>query len=104
MLFYASLPSDVVDYGLTNEISLHRSTVLPLVSCKDGNKRWEEENALSLHLDCGSKVPETLTSFLRKKSRIAAWNSDQLPHIYEPGLDDVVKQVPRKEPFLQHQH
>ncbi|XP_068501863.1 UDP-glucose 6-dehydrogenase 1-like isoform X2 [Phaseolus vulgaris] len=33
------------------------------------------------------------------KSRIAAWNSDQLP-IYEPGLDDVVKQCRGKNLFF----
>ena len=36
---------------------------------------------------------------MRSKQRIDAWNSDCLP-IYEPGLDDVVKQVRGKNLFF----
>ena len=39
---------------------------------------------------CGASVRVTVVDM--NEDRIRAWNSDDLP-IYEPGLDEIVKQV-----------
>lgn len=48
-------------------------------------------------LKCGEAVKVTVVDLNEK--RIAAWNSDELP-IYEPGLDEIVKQCRGKNLFF----
>ena len=92
MALKSGLHVTVVD--LNKEVCRAPLPVRPVARCRAPSSRATLPRLL---LPCALHTPPPFA--LRSAQRIDAWNSDTLP-IYEPGLDEVVKQVRGKNLFF----